>query len=312
MKRSSFSRSPGLAVIVFGLIVIFAAGCGGTLTSTASTSDYAAPIVVGRIEADDIRESSGLTASECQDVLWTHNDAGSDAFIFGMSTEGKHLGTWRVANAHNVDWESIASQKDSSGKCFLIIGDIGDNAEDRRELEIYRIPEPAVSAETPRSTVANPLLTEPAQSMKFKYPAGRHNAETILVHPQTGDIYVVTKKRRGPAGVYKIKPAFGTALAVESEKIADVSVPSKPEGLLTGGSISPDGKLVMLCDLKAGYEFVLPDGAASPDAIWTQKPVVVDLGDRKQGEGVSYGRDGVSLYASSEKKNSPLFLIKRK
>lgn len=312
MTRSSISRSPGLAVFVFGLIWLFAAGCGGTLTSTASASDYTAPIVVGRIEADDIKESSGLTASECQDVLWTHNDAGSDAFIFGMSTEGKHLGTWRVEGARNTDWESIASVKEPSGKCFLVIGDIGDNAEDRPELEIYRIPEPAISAETSRSTSANPLRTEPAQSMKYTYPNGSNNAETILVHPQTGDIYVVTKKRNGPAGVYKIKPAFGTAAAVKSEKVADVSVPSKPEGLLTGGSISPDGKRVMLCDLKGGYEFVLSDAGASPDAIWAQKPLAVDLGDRKQGEGVSYGRDGLSLYASSEKKNAPLFLIKRK
>lgn len=312
MNRSSFSRSRCLAVFVFGLIGIFAAGCGGTLTSNASASDYGAPIVVGRIEADDIKESSGLTASECQDVLWTHNDAGSDAFIFGMSTEGKHLGTWRVEGSRNTDWESIATYKDPTGKCFLIIGDIGDNAEDRPELEIYRIPEPTISAETSRSSAANPLRTEPAQSMKYTYPNGSSNAETILVHPQTGDIYVVTKKKSGPAGVYKIKPAFGAAAAVKSEKVADVSVPSKPEGLLTGGSISPDGKRVMLCDLKSGYEFVMPDGGASPDAIWAQKPFVVDLGDRKQGEGVSYGRDGVSLYASSEKKNTPLFMIKRK
>jgi hypothetical protein len=33
-----------------------------------------------------------------------------------------------------------------------------------------------------------------------------------------------------------------------------------------------------------------------------------NVGDRKQGEGVSYGRDGLTLYASSEKKNAPLFM----
>ena len=147
---------------------------------------------------------------------------------------------------------------------------------------------------------------------KFTYADRKNNAETILAHPQTGDIYVVTKKKNGPASVYKITPAFGSPTAVTAQKIADISVPSKPEGLLTGGSISPDGKRVMLCDLKSGYELVMPEGASNPDAIWTQKPQVVDLGARKQGEGVSYGRDGVSLYASSEKKNSPLFLIKRK
>lgn len=37
----------------------------------------------------------------------------------------------------------------------------------------------------------------------------------------------------------------------------------------------------------------------------------VDLGDRKQGEGVSYSRDGRSLFASSEKRNSPLYVITR-
>jgi DNA-binding beta-propeller fold protein YncE len=260
----------------------------------------------------DIEESSGLSASECQDVLWTHNDAGNDALIFGMSTEGKHLGTWQVEGADNVDWESIATYKDPAGKCFLTIGDIGDNDEARDELDIYRIAEPTMTAETAASDSVNPILTEAAQSMRFSYPDGNNNAETILVHPKTGDIYVVTKKESGPAAVFRIKPAFGAGTAVMSEKVADISVASDPEGRLTGGSISPDGNRVMLCDLNAGYEFVLPEGAADPDAIWQQQPLPVDLGDRPQGEGVSYGRDGTTLFASSEEKNSPLFLIRRR
>ncbi len=312
MYKAITSKSPRIAVFVYGFIGLFAVCCGGTSMYAGLPSDYSAPVIVGRIETDDIKESSGLAASECQDVLWTHNDAGSGPLIFGMSIEGKHLGAWQVENARNIDWESIAGYKDTSGKCFLVIGDIGDNAGNRGEGEIYRIPEPAPSAETARSNAANPLRTEPAQLMKFSYPGGSHNAETILVHPQTGDIYVVTKEKNGPAGVYRIKPSFGSGALMKSEKVADVSVPSKPEGLLTGGSMSPDGKRVILCDLKSGYEFVMPDGVSDPDAVWKQKPLVVDLGDRKQGEGVSYGRDGLSLYASSEKKNAPLFLIKRK
>jgi hypothetical protein len=259
----------------------------------------------------DIQESSGLSASECQDVLWTHNDSGNDALIYAMSTRGEHLGTWRVEGAQNVDWESVATQKDRDGRCSLLLADIGDNDEIRGELEIYRIPEPVASADTASSSSANPLHTEPAETMRFSYPDGSNNAETILVHPQTGDIYVVTKKKIGPAGVFRMAPAFGTGTAVTSEKVADVSVPSEPEGLITGGSISPDGRRVMLCDLKGGYELVLPEDAVDPDAIWRQSALAVDLGDRKQGEGVSYGRDGRSLFASSEKKNSPLYVITR-
>jgi hypothetical protein len=68
----------------------------------------------------------------------------------------------------------------------------------------------------------------------------------------------------------------------------------------------------MLCDLRNGYEFIFPSDATDPDAIWAQKPVTVDIGSRKQGEGVSYARDGLSLYACSEKKDTPLFQVKRK
>lgn len=289
------------------------AGCGGgTLVGSLMPSDYTAPVIVGKIETDEIKESSGLSASECQDVLWTHNDAGNDAFIFGMDTRGKHLGTWKVQNAQNIDWESIAAIKDGSGKCSLLIGDIGDNDEKRAELMIYRIPEPAISPDGAASSTSNPLQTTAAEVLKFSYADGSNNAETLLIHPQTSDIYIITKKKSGPAGIHKLKPVFGNSNISKTEKVGDLSVPSNPAGMLTGGSISPDGKRVMLCDLQGGYELVLPDGANDPDAIWKQKPVVVDLGDRKQGEGVSYGRDGISLYASSEKKNAPLFQIKRK
>ena len=122
-----------------------ASGLSPTAGPTASAelaSGYGSPVVAGLIETDDIKESSGLSASECQDVLWTHNDSGNDALIYAMSTEGRHLGTWRVDGAQNVDWESVATYKDPGGKCFLLLGDIGDNDETRGEVEIYRIPEP--------------------------------------------------------------------------------------------------------------------------------------------------------------------------
>ena len=194
----------------------------------------------------------------------------------------------------------------------MIIADIGDNDAARTELQIYRIPEPAASQETAGARLANPLAAAPAETLKFTYAARPHNAETVLIHPQTGDIYIVTKEKKGPAFVHRIKPDFNSGTVVKTDKVADISMPAKPEGLLTGGSFAPDGRRVMLCDVQHGYELSLPANAAGPDAIWAQKPVIVDLGDRKQGEGVSYARDGVSLYASSEKKNTPIYQIRRK
>lgn len=305
-----------LSILLYAAAAIFL-GCNASAPKdppkqVSQSPDYEMPEMVGRIDTPEVKESSGLAASQCQQVLWTHNDAGSGPFIFAMTTKGKHLGTWKVSNAENIDWEAIAGYKDPSGKCFLLIGDIGDNDETRSELAIYKIPEPLISPSDSGSTTAQPLQTMPAEVLKFKYVNEPHNAETLLIHPGTGEIYVLIKARSGPSEIHKLKPVFDPETVALTEKVSEISVPSKPVGLLTDGAFSPDGKRVMLCDKDGGYELIRPEGADGPDAIWTQKPIVVNLGDRKQGEGVSYSPDGNSVYASSEKKNAALFRVTRK
>jgi hypothetical protein len=211
-----------------------------------------------------------------------------------------------------VDWEDIAEYKDQSGKCFLYIGDIGDNDEVRTQLTIYRIPEPLVRPEDASSSKKKPLESEPAEALNFSYNDVKNNAETLLVDPQTGDIYIVTKNKKKPARVYKLKPVFGQPAVETAQRVAEITMPAEPVGLLTGGSISPDGRRVILCDVQGGYELVLPQGDSNFDDIWKQKPLMVDLGDRKQGEGVSYNADGTAIYAGSEKKNSAIYVIKQK
>ena len=296
----------------FLVALILVLGCGEPKSAESAQSEYSRPVEVGRIETPDIKESSGLSASECQDVLWTHNDAGNGPLIYAMDLKGRHLGVWRVTGAGSIDWESIATYKDASGNCQLLIGDIGDNDQSRTQIEIYRIPEPNMIPDLTASTSAKPLSTAAAEVMRVRYTDGSNNAETLLVHPKTGDIYIVTKSKQGPAAVHRAKPSFGRASAAIMEKVASISVPSKPEGLITGGSLSPDGSRVMLCDVQRGYELKLPSGSSSPDEIWKQRPVPVEIGDREQGEGVSYGRDGLTLYATSEKRNAPIYMIKRR
>jgi len=300
------------AAIAAVLLLAVATEIPPQMFAPASSADYEEPVMAGKIESPDVTESSGLSASECQDVLWTHNDAGSAPLVFAMDFTGKHLGAWRVEDSRSTDWESIATYKNAEGKCSLLIGDIGDNDKSRQNVEIYRLAEPAVAPSHASSSAASPLPIETVEVMKFTYSDGSHDAETLLVHPKSGDIYIVTKERKGPASVHRIGQQFGSTEVLKTEKIGDISAPSTPEGLLTGGSFSPDGTRVMLCDKKGGYELVLPAGSTNADDIWKQKPVFVNIGDRKQGEGVSYGRDGMTLYASSEKKNAPLFMIKRK
>ena len=81
--------------------------------------------------------------------------------------------------------------------------------------------------------------------------------------------------------------------------------------MLTGGAISPDGKRVIICDYSSAYELQLGT-MTNFDDVWKQKPVPVNLGERKQGEAVTYSADGGSVFATSEKKNSPVIEVKRK
>lgn len=303
-------------VIFFVLIAGIFLGCSSNETrrpESAGSPHYYPPKKVGNLVDSEIEEASGLAASRCSPgVLWTHNDSGDGAFIYGISTTGAPVGTWKVPGATNVDWEDIAEFKDRSGKCFLYIGEIGDNRERMTEHAIYRVPEPTVSADAAGTRRKNALTTEPADVLRFTYPDGAHNAETLMVDPRAGSIYVVTKNRRGPASVYRLRPEFNSGSTLQAEKITDFSIPAIFKGLITGGDISPDGRRMMICDYVSGYEYSLPEGSDRFDDVWGQKPETVDLGDRPVGEAVCYSPDGNSLFATSEGVGAAIYESVRK
>lgn len=320
MSNKTIAKFAGLVILVIaaGAFVISCSKASPTSRSSVNSAefsaDYAKPVIVGRIESSDVTESSGLASSFCQpNVFWTHNDSGGgdNAFLFAMSEHGKNLGTYRVSNARNSDWEDIASYRSADGTCYLYIGDIGNNKLERPELRVYRVKEPTVSDSGASSSKKHPLETEPADVVVFKYQDTPHNAETLMVQPQTGEVYVLTKRLDGPSLVFKFTPQFGSERPVIAAKIGEVSLPAVPNGLLTGGAISPDAKHVIVCDYSAGYELRL-SGEGGFDEIWKSKPVPVNLGERKHGESVTFRADGKAIIGTSEGKNAEIFELKRK
>ena len=277
----------------------------------AETKDvYGKPETVGTISNPNVTESSGMAASKCaEDLLWTHNDSGDANLIFAFDAEGTDLGTFIVDGSVNKDWEDIASFKDTEGKCHLLIGDIGDNGLRRAELTVYKIPEPEVRKNGRKPGI--PDATRPAAEIRFTYPDERYDAETLMVHPVSGDIYVVTKRINGPAQVFKVGNAVAALPRNEAVKMGEVSAPTLPAGLFTGGDISSDGSRVIITDYFYGYELRL-DSAGDFDRIWSAPMTRVDLGSRKQGESVCYSRDGRRLFAGSERAGSPLIAVTSK
>ena len=313
MPRETITKNRWFVIPLLILAVLFmgcetgdvSPGTAGASSEAPESAPYGPPETIGQLKNPNVTESSGIAASRCfDDVYWTHNDSGDVNLLFAFNSKGDDLGTFIVRDAVNKDWEDIASYRDEEGTCHLFIGDIGNNGLYRSEVTVYRIPEPFIGSAGAKQNV--PRSTEAAEAIRFTYPDRRHDAESLMVHPVTGDIYVVTKQMSGAAQVFKVARDDQGRNAVSASKVADAASTSLPAGLFTGGDISPDGRRVVICDYFYGYEFTLPQGEGDFDSVWTQRPVRVDLGNRSQGESVSYSRDGGSIVAGSEKPGSPL------
>ena len=301
---------------IFVISAIATSGCGYISSPeipAVASPRFGPPAVVGTIRSKEITESSGIAASRCQsDVLWTHNDSGDDAFIYAINAKGDPLGTWMVEGARNADWEDIATFKDRTGKCFVYIAETGNNKLKRPDHIVYRIIEPTVGPDDASSSRTKPLDTSTAESLRFIYPDFDQDAETLLVHPETGVIYVVTKRVSGPAGVYRVRSEFSSPDTPKAESVGKLSVPAIPNGFLTGGDISPDGRYLIVCDYTRAYEYELPSNAGDFGVIWSQEPTTIELGSRKVGEAICYSHDGTSLFSTSEGEGSPLIEVRRK
>ena len=281
------------------------------------TSSYDPPVQLGFLEDQTIGESSGLAASRHNPGLfWTHNDSDGGPFLYAFDHRGKKRGVWRVTGALARDWEDMAAGPGPQpGLSYLYVGDIGDNNMRRNEIIVYRVEEPIIAPADAASTKSNPRATKPAVAIRLKYPDGKHDAEALLVHPTTGDLYIITKAALAPAGVYRIAAAATLQKSGVSIlfRVGEVQVPSMLGSIITGGDISPDGYRVALCDYLTGYEMQLPEGSTTSfDAIWKQPIRPVNVGPRQQGEAICYRLDGGALLTTSEKLPTPLIEVVRR
>ena len=274
---------------------------------------YAPPTTLTTIKEKSISESSGLAASRATPgAYWTHNDSGDGPFIYAFDTRGDSLGIFRVSGAQARDWEDMAAGPGpQANTSYLYLGDIGDNNEARDEIVVYRVAEPALTPVTRQLTKARPGSTEPADAIRLKYPDGKHDAEALLVHPTTGNIYIVNKVPIANPVVYEATAPFTAGKLITMKRLGEIRVPSIFGGVITGGSVSPDGRRVALCDYFQGYELVLPASSTDFNDIWKQKMTGFDLGKRKQGESITYRLDGKAFLATSEEKQSPLIQVIR-
>lgn len=281
-------------------------------TGNTGPSNYGPPAQIAVLKDRAVKESSGIAASRrSQGIYWTHNDSGGGPLIYAFDSRGSSKGVWRVSGATVRDWEDIAAGPGpSAGKSYLYIGDIGDNREKRTEIVVYRVPEPEIN---PKSlSKGKAAATDKSEAIRLRYPDGSHDAESLLVHPRTGSIYIVTKVAFANPGIYEAPAPIQAGQLITLKRVGTLQVPSLFGGIITGGAISPDGRRVAFCDYMQGYEAVLETATSSFDTIWKQPLTSISLGSRKQGEAITYRLDGKALLMTSEGSPMPLFQIERR
>lgn len=257
-----------------------------------------------------ITESSGLAVSWITPgVLWTHNDSGDGSYLFAIDRSGHTLARVTIPGATNVDWEDLAIGPGIAGKPTLYIGDIGDNNANRHDTVLYRVPEPRVDT----GKRMQEFSAAQAERFPFRYPDGSHNAETLLVHPVSGEVTIVAKEESGVCGVYAFPSPMTPGATVVLKKIGSVTFSSvmpgiigRAERLTTGGSFSPDGKRFVIRTYLAAYEWHLKPGQSVGDAL-KAAPRHLVLPLARQGESICYSRDGRALLSTSEGLPTPLY-----
>ena len=275
---------------------------------------YGTPTRIANLKNPAIDESSGIAASRTNPgIYWTHNDSGDGPLVYAFDATGESRGVFRVAGAQARDWEDMAiGPGPERGQSYLYLGDIGDNDKVRTEIVVYRVAEPKLTPADKTSTKARPKASAAADTIRLRYPDGKFDAETLLVHPVTGNLYIITKAMLANAVVYEAAAPLVSGQVTTLKRIAEIKVPSLLGGALTGGSISPDGHRVALCDYLQGYEVVLPRSSKNFNDVWKQKITGFNLGQREQGESITYRADGKALLATSEGKRPPLIQVELK
>lgn len=268
------------------------------------------------LEDKRIKESSGLCLSgRSPSLWWTINDSGGEPCVFAIDQKGKTRAKVRLREAANFDWEDIALGKLEDGTPALYVGDIGDNLGVRASIQVYEIPEPEVS---PPGESVEETLSVPPKLWRVRYPDGRHNAESLLCHPQTRRLYIITKSEDGKCSLYAFPEVLKADTSMTLEKIADLSFPplirigKRPHDncMTTAADFSPDGSRLLVATYSSLYEWHLPEGSTLKEAL-KQPPLRIEPDVLPQLEGACYDADGHTIWLTSERLPTPLLRVVR-
>jgi hypothetical protein len=187
-----------------------------------------------------LREASGLEITGGKN-FWSHNDDGIPA-LYCMDSTG-HLIKALQLNHKNRGWEDLTI--DDQGN--LYVGGFGNNQNDKRDLRIYKLPDPETIKQQPYTCEIIDYTYE--DQTGFPPPATKKNFDVDAMTALGSHLYLFTKNRSNPftgySKVYQLTQEPGKQVA----KVVDSLYLGKGRMLnlwITSADISPDKKTLAL------------------------------------------------------------------
>ena len=241
-------------------------------TGTESTAEPCRATEVGTLDPALINEASGLEVSSTFPGRAYHiNDSGDTARFFLSDLAGGLVQTVTIEGFEPRDTEDMTLGDCGPDRSCLFIADFGDNNAVREEVWIVIIEE----LETFGASV------EPLDIVRFQYPGGPTDAESIAIHP-SGDLVIITKevdfsaRSAHPSRVFKLSKdqwqnangAMQTATLVGTLDFAALTTDPFSGRVPTAMDIASDGSRFLVLSYVDAYEFYfdLLDGELKPTA----------------------------------------------
>ncbi len=188
-----------------------------------------------------IKENSGMTILD-KNTVWFIEDHGNPDEIYQVDLNGTLLKALKVKNAKNKDWEDLTKDTENN----IYIGDFGNNDNKRKNLTIYKIPDP--SSEKSETKAADKITFEYPGQKDFPPSKAEMNFDAEAFFHHDNALYIITKNRTEPftgiASIYKVPATPG---AYKAEFIGEFST-CKDDGhcRVTAADISPDSSTIAL------------------------------------------------------------------
>lgn len=231
-------------------------------------------------------EASGIADSKTNPgYLWVEQDSGNPPDITLMAHDGTVIKSVHLANVENRDWEDIAlSGGPDPNKQYLYLAETGDNLVVHTDYAIYRFEEPAMAVDTVKEV----------DRIAFYYPDGSHNAEAILIDPDTHDIYIITKTDQR-SKIFKLTYPYSTT---DMNRVTEVG--SLSFNYATSAAISPSGKDLVVKTYDAIYYYPRQKGESIVQSL-SKKPRTLPYQQEPQGEGICFAATDTGYFTISEK-----------